>query len=388
MAEPARALTTPEPEKLRSAELFAGVGGLALGLHAAGFEPQVLVERDELCKLALEKNAEDGRSHTSDWPIEAVSVHDFDFSRVGEIELLSAGAPCQPFSHGGKRRGRGDHRNLFPQVVRALHDLQPPAFVIENVRGLLFRDMEIYFQSLLRELRRPTFHYAPAPYARPGRPRDEYRVYYKVLNAADFGLPQSRQRLFIVGLKPELAPAWEWPEGQHSKEALLAALLADEYWDRHKVPKGIREAVRAAIPDHTRKRLQKHPSSKLPWRTVRDFLKGRPKPYLNPKTARDPWHMFVPDARLYDKHTGSKLDWPAKTVKAGVHGCPGGEHIVVFDDGTHRYFTVRECGLLQGFPDDYAFATLRTPAMRQIGNAVPPPVAEAVGERLAEVLRG
>jgi len=94
----------------------------------------------------------------------------------------------------------------------------------------------------------------------------------------------------------------------------------------------------------------------------------------------------VPDARLYPKHTGSKLDWPAKTVKAGVHGCPGGEHIVVFDDGSHRYFTVRECGLLQGFPRKYAFPVLRTPAMRQIGNAVPVPVAAAVGAQLVKVL--
>lgn len=209
-----------------------------------------------------------------------------------------------------------------------------------------------------------------------------------MLNAADFGLAQNRQRLFIVGLRPELADRWEWPEGAYDKDALLAALLEDEYWERHKVPKATRQRVRAGFTDYTKKRLRKHPSSKLPWRTVRDFLIDRPKPSKTAKTAADPWHVHVPDARLYERHTGSRLDWPAKTVKAGVHGCPGGEHIVVFDDGTHRYFTVRECALLQGFPTDYAFATLRTPAMRQIGNAVPPPVAEAVGNRLRKVLRG
>jgi DNA (cytosine-5)-methyltransferase 1 len=388
VTEPVRVSEKIESQALRSVELFAGAGGLALGLDAAGFEPQLLVEQDELCEATLTANGEKGRSYTKGWKVEARSVSEVDFADVGEIELLSAGAPCQPFSHGGQRRGRADHRNLFPEVVRALHHLEPRAFVIENVRGLLFRDMEIFFKGLLRELKRPSFHYEPRPYGRAGRPNDEYRVFYKVLNAADFGLPQNRQRLFIVGLRPELAHLWKWPTPTHSRDALLAQLLAGSYWDRHRVPKAIREQVRETIPAAVRKRLEKNPPKRLPWVTVRDFLCGRPRPYTNAKTAKDPWHLFVPDARLYEKHTGSKLDAPAKTVKAGVHGCPGGEHIVVFDDGAHRYFTVRECGLLQGFPPDYAFAKMRTPAMRQIGNAVPPPIAEAVGKCLAEVLRG
>ena len=100
----------------------------------------------------------------------------------------------------------------------------------------------------------------------------------------------------------------------------------------------------------------------------------------------DPAHVLVPGARLYRHHTGSELDWPAKTVKAGVHGPPGGEHIVIFDDGSFRYLTVRECAALQGFPDDYVLPMYRTQAMRLLGNAVPVTLAQAIGAQLAKTL--
>lgn len=309
---------------------------------------------------------------------------EFDYSEIPPVSLLSAGAPCQPFSHGGHRKGRLDERNLFPEVVRAIRELEPRAFVIENVRGLLFRDMELYFKGLLRELRVPRNGVA-SRCRRRGRPKDEYKVFYRVLNAADFGLAQNRLRLFIVGLRPELASRWSWPKETHSKAALLEALFDDEYWDGHGVTRRVRERVRDEIGRNTRRELEAELKSAR-WLTLRDLLAAHDPPAKDAKRAADRWHVFVPDARLYPKHTGSKLDWPAKTVKAGVHGCPGGEHIVVFDNGSHRYLTVRECALLQGFPPDYALPELRSKAMRQIGNAVPPPVAAAVGEQLAEVL--
>ncbi len=104
------------------------------------------------------------------------------------------------------------------------------------------------------------------------------------------------------------------------------------------------------------------------------------------RVTSDPAHVYVGGARLYDKHTGSRLDWPAKTVKAGVNGSPGGEHIVVHDSGYFRYLTVRECAQLQGFPRRYELPGLRGKAMRQLGNAVPVPLAEAMGSKIAEVL--
>lgn len=369
---------------VRSLELFAGAGGLALGLNSAGFELQAAIEKDASARETLLSNGKHPRKHTRGWGIYGNDVRDFDYDEFVGVDLVSAGAPCQPFSHGGRRRGSLDERNLFPEVIRALGEVQPRAFLIENVRGLLFGDMALYWERLLRELRSPGRHYYPTLYARPGRPKDEYKVFFRVLNAADFGLPQRRLRLFIVGLRPELAEYWRWPEPTHNRDALIAALLRDDYWERHSVPAKIRNAVRETFGPSLRKRLD--PRGRR-WKTVRDLLEALDAPALDVKTAGDRWHIYIPDARLYPKHSGSKLDWPAKTVKAGVHGCPGGEHIVVLDDGTHRYMTVRECALLQGFPKTYAFPRQRSLAMKQIGNAVPVPVAAAVGKQLAEVLR-
>ena len=375
---------TTTPYGLRSLELFAGAGGLALGLHAAGFHLQAVVEKDTTARETLEKNGKHPRRHTRGWDVRAADVDRLDYSEFAGVDLLSAGTPCQPFSHGGHRRGSLDERNLFPQVIRALHDIQPRAFLIENVRGLLFSDMALYWQRLVRELRAPNRHYFPNFYARRGRPKDEYKVFFRVLNAADFGLPQHRLRLFIVGLRPELANKWRWPEPSHGRDALIAALLDDEYWQRHAVSSRIRAAVRDSFGPRLRERLA--PKGRR-WKTLRDLLCMLDAPATEANGTGDRSHVYIPDARLYPKHTGSKLDWPAKTVKAGVHGCPGGEHIAVLDDGTHRYLTVRECALLQGFPKTYLFPTLRTAAMKQIGNAVPVPVATAVGERLMEALR-
>jgi DNA (cytosine-5)-methyltransferase 1 len=124
-----------------------------------------------------------------------------------------------------------------------------------------------------------------------------------------------------------------------------------------------------------------------PWRTVRDALAGLPDPEFEPDAARrflD--HRFQPGVRFYPGHVGSGLDQPAKTLKAGDHGVPGGENALVRADGTGRYFTVRESARLQTFPDSYAFDCSWSEAMRQLGNAVPVTLAHAVAESVARAL--
>jgi DNA (cytosine-5)-methyltransferase 1 len=212
----------------------------------------------------------------------------------------------------------------------------------------------------------------------------EYRVHWKLLNAADFGLSQSRPRLVIVGLRVG-EPDWSWPSPTHSREALVRELKNERYWDGHEVPARIRQAVRRTLPPAA-DAIGYGVGSR--WRTLRDLLSQLGPPSRSMATASDVAHVYVPGARLYAKHTGSSLDWPAKTVKAGVNGSPGGEHIVVSDSGYFRYLTVRECAALQGFPKRYRLPATRGRAMKQLGNAVPVPLAEAVGRRLAEVLRG
>jgi DNA (cytosine-5)-methyltransferase 1 len=124
----------------------------------------------------------------------------------------------------------------------------------------------------------------------------------------------------------------------------------------------------------------------LPWVTVRDAISDLPDPRENPRNGV-PNHVFNPGARSYPGHTGSPLDEPAKTLKAGDHGVPGGENMLLRPDGSIRYFTVREAARLQTFPDDYIFRGSWTETMRQLGNAVPVRLAEVMAQSVADTLK-
>jgi DNA (cytosine-5)-methyltransferase 1 len=378
-------------DRLRSVELFAGAGGMALGLKRAGFQSKLLVDFDTRSCETLRANRHRLMSHP-DAKIRGADVRELDYAAYEGIDLVSAGAPCQPFSQGGRLRGEDDDRNMFPEAIRAIRDMRPRAFFLENVRGLLFPRARPYFDYLLAELR------APSRSIRSGEDwlahRDaletiakeahEYRVYWRLVNAADFGLAQSRPRLVIVGLRVGEGE-WTWPAATHSREALLRELHAERYWDAHDVAAKVRHRVRDSLPPRSHEIGY---GVGRRWRTLRDLSRRLGPPVRSRGSAADPNHVFVSGARLYSKHMGSVLDWPAKTVKAGVHGSPGGEHIIVRDTGSYRYLTVRECAALQGFPKRYVLPELRSHAMRQLGNAVPVPLAEAIGRQLAEVLRG
>lgn len=361
---------------------------MAVGVHRAGFEIVDLVEMNEACCETLRANADHmGWKDARD--IEARDVRDVDFSAYRDkVALLTAGAPCQPFSNGGRRKGRHDDRDMLPEVVRAVAECRPRAFVIENVRGLLFKGAIDYLKSIIARLRNPTVedpstlgsedlyhHVAPAP-----NEDDDYRVEYQLLNAADFGLAQCRPRLFIVGIGRG-EPAFAWPAGGHSRASLVEDLRGEPYWvDHPNVSKAVRGRACALLPKVELARDGQR------WQTLRDVLAALGPPAVSLTAADDPAHLLVRGARLYGKHTGSRIDWVGKTVKAGVHGSPGGEHIVVTTPKRFRYLTVRECGELQGFPRDYVFPEKRTPAMRQLGNAVPVEVSEAINTSVRECL--
>ena len=130
---------------LRSAELFTGTGGLALGIARAGFTHELLVEIDKHALGTLEENRP-RVAEMRDWTIAPMDVAEVDYGpHAGRIDLLAAGTPCQPFSFGGKHRGHRDARNLFPQVFRAVRELRPRAILVENVRGLIMQNVRPYF---------------------------------------------------------------------------------------------------------------------------------------------------------------------------------------------------------------------------------------------------
>ena len=218
-----------------------------------------------------------------------------------------------------------------------------------------------------------------------------YNIVSQLLNAADFGVPQKRERVFIVGFRADLSIRWAFPRPTHSRESLLVEKwVTADYWERHRVPRH----ERGDAPEHLRRvaattgrRNSRPTDERRPWRTVRDALAGLPDPETHPEEALAiPDHRFQPGVRFYPGHSGSPLDLPAKTLKAGDHGVPGGENALVRPDGTGRYFTVRESARLQGFPDAYRFHGSWTEAMRQLGNAVPVPLGHVVGASVARRL--
>src|SRR5688500_17094757 len=121
---------------MRSLELFAGCGGLALGLAPAGFKHDVVIESDDASVATLRDNKNRKIAHVRDWEIKQCDTRDFDFRYVDGVELLSGGPPCQPFSIGGLHLGPRDPRNMWPEAIRAVREIRPKAFILENVRGL------------------------------------------------------------------------------------------------------------------------------------------------------------------------------------------------------------------------------------------------------------
>ncbi|MBA4087285.1 MAG: DNA (cytosine-5-)-methyltransferase [Novosphingobium sp.] len=382
---------------MRSIELFAGAGGLGIGLHEAGFRPATVIEWDSYCCDTIRENQVRGIHALKNWKVTQSDVREIDFLPFeGKIHLISGGPPCQPFSLGGKHGAYDDARDMFPQAIRAVRQIQPKAFIFENVKGLTRASFRNYFEYIKLQLEHPeitgrcgedwTDHLARLEQHHTSGSRSglNYRVLAQVLNAANYGVPQKRERVFFVGFREDLGVCWSFPAPTHSQDALLLDQSSGAYWERHKVPR--RHRIVPAVA--TRLRDKDVSSTMKPWRTTRDALLGLPDPELQPVASKEFFnHKFQPGARSYPGHTGSALDEPAKTLKAGVHGVPGGENMLLRPDGSVRYFSVRESARLQTFPDDFLFHGSWSETMRQLGNAVPVQLARVVGEDVARHLK-
>ncbi|MGH7174319.1 MAG: DNA cytosine methyltransferase [Gemmataceae bacterium] len=386
---------------MQSVELFAGAGGLALGTAEAGLSHKVVIEWDENACRTLRRNHDDGVRHVRDWKIVEGDVGDYDFlPHRGIVDVVSGGPPCQPFSIGGKHRGPIDGRNLFPQAIRAVREIRPRAFVFENVRGLLREAFSTYFGYIIHQLRYPTVtprgdeewtdHLARLERLHTAGKETElrYNVVYQCVNAVNYGVPQHRWRVFVIGVRSDLGIEYSFPHLTHSQDALLHdQWVTGEYWDRHEVPKKMRPSVPTALTPRIAKLKASIREFMLsPWRTVRDAISDLPRIAERKGRERIANHYLNPGARSYPGHTGSALDEPAKALKAGDHGVPGGENTLRQDTGELRYFSVRECGRIQCFPDDWRFEGSWTESMRQLGNAVPVRLAEEITRPLVTLL--
>lgn len=388
---------------MRSVELFSGAGGLAMGLARAGFEHELMVEWDKDACETLAENKRRGIEHVRDWPFVNIDARSVDYSALARLEtrLVAGGPPCQPFSVGGKHKGADDDRDMWPEAIRAVRELRPQAFMFENVRGLLRESFSDYLRWIRLHLEFPELAMRRKEHwrehlvrldrasARHGAHDLRYRVAVQPVNAADYGAPQARRRVFIVGFREDLDVEWSFPAPTHSREELLREKwITGEYWEKHKVARARRPDMpgrdRAVVKRLLRGQHATETETKA-WLTTRDAIGGLPKPLATREIL--PNHRFQPGARSYPGHTGSDLDEPAKALKAGDHGVPGGENMVALPNGSVRYFTVREAARLQGFPDHFVFPVSWTESMRQIGNAVPSMLAEVVARSVAQSLR-
>lgn len=308
--------------RFTSLEICAGAGGQALGLEQAGFEHIALVELEADYCACL-------RANRPNWNVYCQDVKDFSgIPYEGQVDLLAGGVPCPPFSIAGKQLGKDDERDLFPQMLRLVKEIQPKAVMIENVRGFLSSKFDGYRASILHNL--TWMGYAP---------------YITLLNASDFGVPQLRPRTVIVAFKRGIKADFAFPAPTKGNEATVGEAIADlmgqNGWEKAK--EWSKQADKIAP-------------------TLVGGSKKHGGPDLGPTRARNAWAELGVDGR------GIADEAP----KPGFEGMPK--------------LTPRMMARIQGFPDDWQFGEKKTTACRMIGNAFPPPVAKAIGLKIKEVL--
>ncbi len=306
---------------LTCVEICAGAGGQALGLAMAGFVHVALVEYEqEYCNVL--------KANRPEWNVICADVHKFDGHPYEGVDLLAGGVPCPPFSVAGKQLGKDDERDLFPEAIRLIREIRPRAVMLENVRGFLDSGFEEYRDHIFTEIKKLG-----------------YVTHIKLLNASDYGVPQLRPRVVIVGIRKDQAGAFEYPQ-EHPRESptvgeTLCDLMSQNGW------KGAKKWAEGAD------------------RIAPTLVGGSKKhggPDLGPTRAKNAWAELGVDGK------GIANEAPEQDF-----------------DGMPR-LTSRMMARIQGFPDTWTFGNKKTVACRMIGNAFPPPVAQAVGIEIRRCL--
>ena len=308
-------------QPLTCVEICAGAGGQALGLAMAGFVHVALVEYEqEYCNVL--------KANRPEWNVICADVHKFDGHPYEGVDLLAGGVPCPPFSVAGKQLGKDDERDLFPEAIRLIREIRPRAVMLENVRGFLDSGFEEYRDHIFTEIKKLG-----------------YVTHIKLLNASDYGVPQLRPRVVIVGIRKDQAGAFEYPQ-EHPRESptvgeTLCDLMSQNGWKGAK--KWAERADRIAP-------------------TLVGGSKKHGGPDLGPTRAKNAWAELGVDGK------GIANEAPEQDF-----------------DGMPR-LTSRMMARIQGFPDTWTFGSKKTIACRMIGNAFPPPVAQAVGIEIRRCL--
>jgi len=380
-------------DNVSSLELFSGAGGLALGMSQNGVRHEALVEWNKDACNTLRDNFKSDIVHNID-------ISDFEFQKFGHVDVVAGGPPCQPFSLGGKHKGSMDNRDMFPYACKAISVCTPSAFIFENVKGLLRKSFSSYFEYIILRLTYPGIEKDTSESWEDHLYRLEkvhtsqnysgikYNVVFRLIDAADYGIPQRRERVVIVGIRDDIGIEWSFPKKTHSLESLVwSQFVSEDYWKRH----GIKPADVTCYDGRTGSLIRKLRANSWlfapelkPWRTIRDQLEDVPPP--DKEGTFHPEHILRNGARVYPGHTGSFIDLPSKTIKAGGHGVPGGENMLRTSSGNVRYYTTYEAKLLQTFPKNYNVHGSWTESMRQIGNAVPVELSKLISASVIQCI--
>lgn len=324
-------------------DLFSGPGGLSLGLQRAGLKV--------LANVEINRDAMDTYStHDPDAIHFNEDVRGISFSQFrGKVDIVVGGPPCQPFSIGGLRKGKADERDMIPEFVRCLQEVQPEAFLMENVPGLKFKKARPYFDAVLARLS-----------------DCGYRLNWAVLNSADYGVPQKRKRLIVMGARNVQLrfPAPSHGSGTERSHIKTLDVLGDN-------PIG------------------ESPNCPVKFAKCPDL---RPSPYAGhiyngggrPIDPNGPCHTILASSGGYKTHW---IDTANIAPKYYAHLRSGGE---AWEGEVHgaRRLSVEECALIQTFPRDMYFSGKRSSQYKQVGDAVPPDLAFVLGRSLYFQLSG
>nr|WP_100069366.1 DNA (cytosine-5-)-methyltransferase [Eremococcus coleocola] len=324
--------------KYTGIELFAGAGGLALGLEEAGIEGKLFVEFDQRACETLRENR-------PDWNVIEDDIANVDFSQYkNKIDVVSGGAPCQAFSYAGKRLGFGDTRGtLFAEFARCVKEVQPKIFLFENVKGLLSHDKGRTFKTIKHEFESLG-----------------YEIGYKVLNAAYFGVGQKRQRLIVIGIRSDLKDKIDF---EYPKEDGEMTILRD-------VLKDVPDSPYQPYSENKRKVMELVPAGgcwvDLPEEVAKDYMG---KSYYSGGGRRG---------------MARRISWdePSLTLTTS----PSQKQTERCHPEETRPFTVREYARIQSFPDEWEFCGGLSDQYKQIGNAVPVELARRIGLEIIKAL--